>query len=183
MEYVQGLPRDQLSLAEQKQVKESNVLINRTQSAASAQTAAGKPWGIENPDHGENRPSLWKMPAIEDLINRKADSDIRFDQCMTGLSTTKPTRFVLKGINLSELQGLRCDHKLKEFQRNDGSKYKAAHQSTVQRWITNEKGERERASKSQGEYTPQLSEAIARAFHATQAGAGWLRKELERENL
>ena len=182
LEAISGLPKSQLTQAEQKQIKESNILVTRTYTAASAQTAAGNPWGIENPDHGDHKPSLWKMPAILELF-KKADGDIKFDQCRTGLETVKPTRLLVKGLDLPELQGLRCNHEPQEFTRPDGSKYKAAHQSTVQRWITNDKGERERASKSQGEYTSQLSEVIARAFHASQAGAGWLRKELACENL
>eukprot|EP00435_Cladocopium_sp_Y103_P025115 s2849_g6.t1 len=183
LEFIQGLPRDQLTTAEQKQVKESNILVQRTHSAASAQTAAGNPWGIENPDHGDNKPSLWKMPLIEDLISRKADGDVRFDQCRTGLETTKPTRLVTKGVDLSELHGQRCNHPKIQISRDDGSTYWAAHKSTVQRWITNEKGERERASKSQGQYTEEFSSIISRAFHITQAGASWLKGELDREEL
>lgn len=183
LECIQGLPRSQLSAAEQKQLKESNILISRTASAANAQTAAGHPWGLENPDHGSERPSLWDMPQIQDLANRKADGDTKFDQCRTGLETTKPTRLLTRGLNLSTLNGLRCNHPKVKQTRDDGTTYMAAHKSTVQRWVVNEKGERERASKSQGQYTEELSSIISRAFHATQAGAPWLGEELNREDL
>eukprot|EP00435_Cladocopium_sp_Y103_P027483 s625_g6.t1 len=179
VEHIQGLPKEGLTMAEQKQVKESNILVSRTASATTAQSLAAKPWGIENPDHGEEKPSLWLMPNIAKVINEKATDDIRFDQCRTGLLTRKPTRLVVAGLDLGVLKELRCDHPPLQQTRPDGSTYQAAHPSTVQQWITNQEGKRERASKSQGEYTAELSGILARAFHATQAGAKWLREELE----
>eukprot|EP00435_Cladocopium_sp_Y103_P022468 s2001_g5.t1 len=183
VEQIMGLPRDTLTAAEQKQLKESNILIQRTASAAGAQTTAGNPWGIENPDHGEEKPSLWMVPAIAKLVEEKADSDVRFDQCRTGLATTKPTRLVSKGLNLEMLQGLRCNHPKQKQTRADGSTYWASHSSTVQQWVTNEEGQRERASKSQGQYTTELSSILASAFHATQRGADWLREDLAATEL
>ena len=183
IECVEGLPRSSLTLAEQKQLKESNILVKRTASAASAQTASGNMWGLENPDHGDEKPSLWLMPSIADVIERKANGDVRFDQCRTGLATRKPTRLVTKDMDFTDLQGLRCNHALQTFTRVDGSTYKAAHEPTVQRWTTNEQGQRERASKAQGHYTPQFSEAIARAFHSSQRGAPWLLGDLGREAI
>eukprot|EP00435_Cladocopium_sp_Y103_P015133 s1353_g3.t1 len=183
LDCIEGLPRESLTPAEQKQLKESNILVKRTVSGAAAQTASNGMWGIENPDHGDEKPSLWHMPGIKDLVERKADGDVRFDQCRTGLETRKPTRLITKNMDLSELHNLRCNHPQQTFTREDGTTYQSAHQSTVQRWIVNAAGERERASKSQGQYTAQFSETIARAFHASQAGAQWLRDELSREPL
>ena len=183
LEHIQGLPRQALTPAEQKQVRESNILINRTTSAATAQSSVGKPWGLENPDHGPGKPSLWDMPGVVKLLAERADGDVRFDQCRLGLETTKPTRLASKGIDLSDLHGLRCNHPVREHTRPDGSKVKSAHLSTVQRWVQGEDGHMERASKSQGQYTSELSEVIARAFHKTQVGANWLREDLDREDL
>lgn len=183
VECIEGLPRETLTSAEQKQLKESNILVKRTSSAAEAQDTSGGPWGVENPDHKEGKPALWLMPTMVKLIRQRADGDVRFDQCRTGLETKKPTRLVTKRMDLSELHNLRCNHPLQTIQKDDGTTYQAPHQSTVQRWITKPDGTRERASKSQGQYTLQLSETIARAFHATQAGAQWLRDELDREQL
>ena len=178
LEYVTGIPREKLSLAEQKQLKESNILVQRSVASIAAQTNAGKAWGMENPDHGDNRPSVWKMPEVDKILKHKADSVIEFDQCRTGLATTKPTIIASKGLDFSELRGLKCNHEKQKFTRPNGSTYWAAHSNVVQQWITNEEGKRERASKSQGMYTTELSEIIARAIHATQKGANWLRKEL-----
>ena len=178
LEYVKGIPRDRLTLAEQKQLKESNLLVQRSATAISAQTAARKAWGMENPDHGENRPSVWKMPEIDEILRDKSVEVVGFDQCRTGLPTTKPTIIASSGLDFGELRNLRCNHEKQEIKRPDGATYRAAHPNVVQQWITNEEGKRERASKSQGMYTTELSEIIARAMHATQRGASWLRKEL-----
>ena len=181
-ERILGLPRDSLTQAEQKQLKESNILVDRTAAAAVSQTMARKVWGLENPDYGEGRPSLWMMPNIAALFNGYIDQDIRFDQCRTGLATTKPTR-LLSRMDMARLKDLRCNHPIQEYTRDDGSKGRGAHIPTVQRWVTGPHGTRERASKSQGQYTQELSEEIATAFHSTQAGAKWLRDELESEQV
>ena len=183
LDRIQGLPRDTLTQGEQKQLKESNILVDRSASAAIAQSAAQKPWGLENPDHGEDRPSLWHMPSISTLAENGATMEVKFDQCRLGLSTTKPTKLLLYKTDLSHLHNLRCNHPVQTYQREDGSTGRGAHIPTVQRWVVNEKGERERASKSQGQYTPEFSEAIAGAFHASQAGAQWLKDELGSEEL
>eukprot|EP00435_Cladocopium_sp_Y103_P055438 s1434_g18.t1 len=162
-------------MAEQKQLKESNILIQRTASAAGAQSAAKQPWGIE--------PSLWMVPAIAKLAEEKADGDTRFDQCRTGLATTKPTRLLSKGLDLNVLQGLRCNHPRQQQTKADGTTYMASHASTVQQWVVNDEGQRERASKSQGQYTSKLSSILAKAFHATQRGASWLKDELAASEL
>ena len=123
------------------------------------------------------------MPSIVKLLEERADGDVRFDQCRTGLETTKPTRFATKGLDFSSLHGLRCDHPVQEHTKPDGSKVRSAHLSTVQRWVQGDDGQMERASKSQGQYTPMLSEIIAKAFHKTQIGANWLREDLDNEDL
>eukprot|EP00435_Cladocopium_sp_Y103_P054492 s1011_g17.t1 len=183
LDRIQGLPRDTLTQSEQKQLKESNILVDRTASAMVSQTMVKKPWGVENPDHGEDKPSLWHMPNIAALFDGYSDQDIRFDQCRLGLETTKPTRLMLSRLNLSHLNNLRCNHPVQTYQRPDGSTGRGPHVPTVQRWVTNEEGKQERASKSQGQYTSELSEAIAAAFHATQAGADWLKAELREEEV
>lgn len=49
---------------------------------------------------------------------------MRFDQSRMGLETTKPTRLVTRGLDLSALNNLRCKHPKGEQVREDGSKYK-----------------------------------------------------------
>ena len=182
LEHPAGLPKSQLTQSEQKQVKEANILVDRSAEAAEAATQKGLPWGLENPDHGDGRLSIWVMPKIAKLRSGSDVTEVNFDQCRTGLSTTKPTKLLLHKLNLSELDGKRCNHPVREFIRADGSTYKSAHESTVQRWVTGPTGKRERASRAQGEYTSEFSKAIAMAINQ-KAGKSWRKGQLSREPL
>ena len=179
---VGGLPRSQLTQAEQKQLREANILISHTVRAAQAQSKAGKAWGIENPTHSGDRPELWKMPEVEQLWKTDGVKSYRFDQCRMGCETAKPTIFLARGLDFSHLDGKRCNHPKKTWKRADGSTYTAAHESPVQRWREGAAG-RERASKALGEYSSKLSACIAHVVHQTQGQAGWLAQELEQEEL
>ena len=163
-EHIEGLPQDQLTEGEIKQLKTANVLVKRTYTAAAYQNRAKKPWGVENPKHPDDKPQLWQMPLMQALAKLRNVEAVDFDQCRTGLGTTKPTRMLVKRIKLDSLRGLRCNHVMKQHTRPDGSTYTAAHESTVQRWIEGPTG-RQRASKAQGEYSVTLCKILAKAFH------------------
>lgn len=67
------------------------------------------------------------MPLIKTLAELRNLETVDFDQCRTGLETTKPARLLIKRIKLDHLKGLRCDHIKREFTRADGTKYTALH--------------------------------------------------------
>lgn len=127
-----GLPKEQLTRAEQKQVKESNILVFKTAEALNTQHALGKAYGLENPDHQVGKPSLWLMPHIKAILDKKDVIEVNFDQCRVGLHTTKPTKLLLHLANLPELADLRCNYPKKEWTKADGTKYRAPHESVVQ---------------------------------------------------
>eukprot|EP00435_Cladocopium_sp_Y103_P056820 s1791_g19.t1 len=182
VQHIQGLPSSQLRPSEQKQLKEANILVDRSAVAAERQTELGKPWGWENPDHGEEKVSMWKMPKVKRLRERADTAEANFDQCRMDLATTKPTKFLTYKMDFSDIDGMRCNHEKQKFKRADGSEYLAAHESTVQKWVQGPDGKMERASRAQGEYTPKLCELIAKAIHRT-APEEWHRKELAAEPL
>ena len=131
---------------------------------------------MENPKRRDDQVSIWDMPAILDILGRRGVKQVHFDQCMTGLETTKPTLIAHDLIDLGELQGLKCNHEKVKQVDAKGKEYYAAHPSAVQRWRSKSDGAQERASKALGEYTPELSITIARAFHKLQQGeTGWMR--------
>ena len=177
VEKIQGKPKEELTQGEQRQLREANVLVSRSATAGITQVEADRIFGLENPDHGPDRPSLWLMPSIKKLEACAGMKSVHFDQCRT-LETTKPTKIILHKAELEQLDGLRCNHPKRTFEKPDGSKYEASHQSAVQRWVVGPDGKRERASRSQGEYTAELSEAIAKAFHRA-----WQAGELKRDPL
>ena len=183
LQHIAGLPSKELTKQEQKQLRDNNILISRSSSAISSARKTRKPWGLENPKHKDDQPSLWLMPTFKQLLANATVKQVIFDQCMTGLETTKPTLIAHEGIDLSSLANLRCNHPKVQQTDSKGKTYWASHPSPAQRWRKKEDGTMERASKALGEYTPDLSLTLAQAFHKTQQGAQWLRAELGTEPL
>ena len=183
VQHIAGLPKKDLSPAEQKQVRESNILISRTAAAIGVHMNKRKPWGMENPKHPDDKPSLWQVPSIEAISKKAGVNHVDFDQCRVGLETRKPTRILHQGIDLSELAGLECNHPPVEQTDSKGKKYMAPHPSPAGRWRVLPDGTKERASKALGKYTAELSILLANAFHKTQSGSKWLSAELNTEEL
>lgn len=177
---IQGLK--DLTMVEQRQVKESNIMTSRSGEAIVKMDGLTRPWGLENPDHPEGKPSLWLMPAIQKVRKIQGAKEINFDQCRTGLETTKPTKLMVKGLKLEHLDNLRCNHPKVQWSDTSGRTWEAAHDPVVQKWITGPDGKRERASKSQGEYTHELCKLIAKAMHDA-VDKTWLNQALQQEEI
>lgn len=175
--HIEGLPKQELSQAEKTQLKEANILVKRTCTAAAYQNRNKRPWGKENPKHPDDKPQLWMMPLMIKLEDLGGVELTDFDQCRTGLATTKPTRLMTKRLPLDELKHLKCNHEKVKRTREDGTIYYAAHGNTVQKWVEGPDG-RQRASKAQGEYTEELCRIIARAFQRT-SSLEWRQRELQ----
>ena len=110
---------------------------------------------------------LWKTEYAKLILRSLRIKGVRlcsFDQCRLGAETTKPTKFAYFNVDLAGLDGFRCDHPVQDFTKSDGTKYRARHESLVQRWRTNDKGQRERASKALGEYPARPNEALSAAM-------------------
>ena len=67
------------------------------------------------------------MPRIEDMARWQGVDITRFDQCITGLETTKPTKLYTEKLELSALKDKRCNHEKKVWTREDGATFEAAH--------------------------------------------------------
>ncbi|CAE7838251.1 unnamed protein product [Symbiodinium sp. CCMP2592] len=160
VEHIEGKP--DLSPSEKTQVKEANVLVERTHDALVAAWDQKLTWGLENPAHGENKPELWQMPLIRQLAGLERVAIAAFDQCKLGLDTVKPTK-ILYSSNASGfevLDGLRCDHP------------PGSHGSTAGKKERGPAGSKQWASKRQGEYTPHLSQIIAHSLYQGPGGEG-----------
>lgn len=155
-----------LTKEEVEQVKQANSLIGISQEAIEGMLDLSRPFWWENPDHGDDKVHMWSTPMAQAILDKDHVYMAALDQCVFGAETTKPTIFAFGHLNLSGIDDKRCDHKIQEFKRPDGSTYKARHESLVGRWRVNEKGERERASKALGEYPPQLNSKLAGAMSA-----------------
>ena len=65
-------------------------------------------------------------------------------------------------MNFMDMARLKCNHEIRVWKKRDGTSYKAAHESLVQRWRTDGAGNK--ASKALAEYTPRLNARIAEAM-------------------
>ena len=179
IDHITGIPDP--TKAEAAQLRDSNILVHRSYKVAHKLHQQVRPWGLENPDHPPGKPSLWMMPRIEDMPRWQGVDITRFDQCITGLETTKPTKLYTEKLELSALKDKRCNHEKKVWTREDGTTFEAAHNPTVQRWEQVD-GKMQRASKSQGEYTELLSKILAVAFHKN-VDDKWKMEQLRKEML
>ena len=91
VDHIQGKPKSELEPFRTQMVKEANILASRSATVCITQADRGKPFGLENPDHEEGKPSLWLMPSIKKILDREDVHEVNFDQCRTGLDTVKPT--------------------------------------------------------------------------------------------
>lgn len=118
-----------------------------------------------------------------DILRRDEVHLAALDQCVFGAETTKPTIFAYANMDLSTIDDKRCSHEVREFKRADGTTYRARHESLVGRWRTNERGERERASKALGEYPPPLNAKLASAMVAGSSTRAAKLRELHSDPL
>ena len=185
MEHPLGMLSEEFNLtqSEIKQVKEGNSLIGASQEAIEGFLDLKLPFWWENPDHGDDKVDMWKTPMAADILRRDEVHLAALDQCVFGAETTKPTIFAYANMDLSTIDDKRCSHEVREFKRADGTTYRARHESLVGRWRTNERGERERASKALGEYPPPLNAKLASAMVAGPSARAAKLRELHSDPL
>lgn len=182
LEHPDGLPKKSLTADEMAQLDGANALFDFTAEVVKEQRKLGRPWWIENPDHREKM-DLWKTTPIKKVVNTANVDKARFDQCTFGAEVTKPTILASYMMDLSKIHGRNCQHPVKTFKKEDGSEYRAKHESLVQRWRQKEDGARERASKALGEYPPALCKAIARATYFVETDRAVKLRDMHAEKL
>ena len=151
-----------LSPKEKVQLKEANVLVERTFDALSLLWDHKGTWGLENPVHGSSRPELWQMPLMRQLSQLSRVTEVDFDQCRFGLGTRKPTKIMFSShaAGFNELRGRKCDHP------------KGSHESTAGKRTRDASGEHW-ASRAQGEYPPHLCQVVAHSLFQAFASEPW----------
>eukprot|EP00435_Cladocopium_sp_Y103_P030761 s851_g7.t1 len=133
LQHPEGLSKKNLSKAEQTQLSEANSMFDLSADVVKYQLRAHRAFWLENPDHGDKL-DFWKTSWGQGIEKHALVDKVAFDQCRVGAEVTKPTKIAHFAMDLSELQGLRCDHQLQTWKRQDGSEYQAKHESLVQRW-------------------------------------------------
>ena len=180
--HPEGLGRKKLSKAEQQQLAQANQMFELSAEAVKYQLRAHRSFWLENPDHG-SKLDFWKTKWGIGIEKHALVLKAAFDQCMFDAEVTKPTKLAHFDMDLTELRGIRCTHQNRTWTKPDGSEYKAKHESLVQRWRTNEGGNKERASKALGAYPPRLCKIIAEAMMGADQPRAKRLREMKAEEL
>ena len=118
VEHIYGLPKAQLTTAEHEQVKAGTYFALQSAIVARLATERGIPWLIENPDPSGNPVSLFNLPEWKQLAELPGVVTTDFHQCPMGAETSKPTRIISKGLDLSNLRGS-CNHPKRHWEYTD----------------------------------------------------------------
>ena len=108
-----GLPREELTDSEHKELKLGNFYMLAAASAFRAAMTAGATAVFENPEPVAGYASVFMFTELQALASDPQVSVINFDQCRFGAETSKPTRLLVHGCDLTDAQGLRCNHQHK----------------------------------------------------------------------
>lgn len=161
-EQLEGLTEG-LSDREKKQLKEGNAHTDFSGTVMQICHATMVPFIMENPEPIKEV-TIFKMKAILGVASLRGVSHADFDQCCFGCSATKPTRLMGYDVDLSHVNGKRCNHEVKTFHDKEGKEYRAAHERVAQRKVQGPGGQWEYASKSLGNYPAEFCEVIAKAL-------------------
>ena len=105
-----GLPREELTEPERKELKQGNFFMLMAAAACRAAHEVGTPGVLENPEPVDGHASAFLFDEWRSLAQTQGVTTINFDQCKLGAETAKPTRLLVWGVDLSSIQQVRCDH-------------------------------------------------------------------------
>lgn len=132
-QYPYGFPKSQhrpgLLPQHYVQIREDNLLAERTAEACAIMQRAGRPFAVEQPTPFKGAVTMFQFESFEDLV-RNGASFVYFDQCMHGAPTKKPTTVLAGNCDCSSLEA-KCNHPYVTQTNEDGSTYQAPHPSYV----------------------------------------------------
>jgi hypothetical protein len=167
-----GFPRgsspEPLSVADREQLRVANILTLRAIEAFNLCVDLGVPALLENPRPIEDKPSIFVVPRMLELLARDGVEVEDMDQCALEAPTTKPTRWVLYKFASGSFSGFRCTHEpswhwwrdLRGVWKSQWSAHKGMHQRKV---------DGEWASSRSAAYPPRLNATIADLFQGAMA--------------
>lgn len=164
---------------EKEDLKEGNLHTEFSGRVMDSSVVSLTPFSLENPEP-QNEVTIFNTPVMAPFMKRKETSVANFDQCRYGCESTKPTRLLAYLLDVSAVDGVRCNHPKKEWVDAKGKKYQASHERVAGRKRKLEGGRTEHASKALAHYPPGLCVALASmAYKVKTTRAKQLRK-LER---
>ncbi len=163
IEHLYGRPTNELSQSDTMALQQGNYFALKSARTAETCLRTGIGFGIENPEPHPGAPSLFLLNEFLELQANISVKIVNFDQCTLGAETSKPTRILYSGIELSHISH-RCTHPSQEWVYKDwGGKTKVkwgAHPPLFGR--RRESGEP--ATKAASAYPYALNKAIVRAI-------------------
>ena len=109
LDHLYGKPKGILSPDDLAAVQQGNYFAFKSANMAWTCLRHGIGFAIENPEPWPEHPSLFVLPELLELQQDPRVITANFDQCTLGAETTKPTRIVSSGLDLSKF-GTRCCH-------------------------------------------------------------------------
>ena len=132
-EYPYGFPKSQqrkeLQPCHYEQIRQDNLLAERTAEACALMHDLGRPYAVEQPTPFKGAVTMFQFESFCNLVRRGAVL-VHFDQCMHGGLTKKPTTLLHGFCNFTQLEAS-CDHPPVEQTDKFGNKYMAPHPSFV----------------------------------------------------
>ncbi len=119
LEHLYGRPTNELSQSDTIDLQRNYFALK---SARMAETclSTGIGFGIENPEPHPGASSLFLLNEFLELQTNTSVKTADFDQCTLGAETSKPTRILYSGIELSHISH-RCTHHSQEWVYKDWS--------------------------------------------------------------
>ena len=145
------------------QLRTDDILAERALEACELMHLHCKAFVLEQFEPGLDQPSLFLFPRAIALAKKPGVYEVRFDQCMFGALTTKPSKLLVFGLALRHLHEVRCNHAW------DWHSYSDTSGRTQWKWakhppLVGAKVKGEWASKRAAHYPQGLNHELAMAF-------------------
>jgi hypothetical protein len=112
-----------------EQIRLDNLLAERSAEACGIMESLGNGYAVEQPIPWRGAVSMFQFTCFLNLVGSGAKV-VRFDQCMFGAPTRKPTQIIYGNSDFSSLEAW-CDHAGVEQWDDHGRSYLAPHPSIV----------------------------------------------------
>ena len=158
--FPKSQPRRELEPRHYEQIRCDNLLAERVAEACLLMHELGLGYAVEQPTPFNGAVTMFDFDSFGALLAQGAKL-VRFDQCMHGGCTKKPTTIFYGNSNFESLAAT-CSHPAVPQSRDDGSTYSAPHPSFVGR----KKSDGSYATKDLAAYPGKLNCRLAASINA-----------------
>ena len=106
---IYGAKTPHVSISKAERIQLETYFALQSAKLLSQAHSQGIPWGFVNPDPSGNLGSVFNLPELIAVAALPGVIALDFDMCTLGSPTTRSTRVLAYGLDLSKCQG-RCQH-------------------------------------------------------------------------